>query len=77
MTTQYYYVERTYRGVFAIVEQNILEMVQQSSTDSEDVFIRPMHEKENWDKTIEHEQRGDKQYMVISDEEDVEDFLVC
>lgn len=75
MTTQYYYIERPYTGVFAIVEQEILEMVQKSSRDGEDVFIRPMHEKENWDKTIEHERKADKQYMVISDEEDVEDFF--
>lgn len=41
----------------------------------QEVFIRPMHPDENWDRTIEHEQGGDKVYYVLDDLEDIEDFL--
>lgn len=40
-----------------------------------EVFIRPMHGEENWDRTIEHEQGSNKTYYVLDDVEDFEDFL--
>ena len=75
MTTQYYYVERPYAGVFAIVEPEILDMMKHPTQDSGDLFIRPMHYEENWDNTIHHEKRADKDYLSVCDKDDVEEFL--
>lgn len=77
MTAQHYYIEIPYGGVFAIVEPEILEIVKNLNEKhfDEELYIRPVHDEENWDETIKHEQRADKRYRTISDEDDAKDFL--
>lgn len=70
-----YYVEKASTGNFAIVdEQEVLDLLKVHEGYKE-LYIRPMHEEENWDKTIAHEQGGGKRYFVLTDEEDVEEFM--
>lgn len=72
MNTETYYVENC--GRFAIVEAELIELVK-GKIDNQEVFIRPMHLDENWDRTIEHEQGSNKTYYVLDDIEGFEDFL--
>lgn len=75
MNTETYYVEN-HKGIFAIVEAKLIGLVKGKTDEKgQEVFIRPMHPDENWDRTIEHEQGGDKTYHVLDDLEDIEDFL--
>ena len=76
MNTETYYVENCYAGRFAIVEAKLIELIKGKTDEKgQEVFIRPMHPDENWDRTIEHAQGGDKVYYVLDDLEDIEDFL--
>lgn len=76
MNAENYYVENCYAGRFAIVEAELIELVKGKTDEKgQDVFIRPMHPDENWDRTIEHEKGADKSYSVLYDLEDIEDFL--
>lgn len=75
MNTETYYVENQ-KGAFAIVEAKLIELIKGKTDEKgQDVFIRPMHPGENWDRTIEHEQGAGKTYCVLDDVEDIEDFL--
>lgn len=75
MNTETYYVENQ-KGAFAIVEAKLIELIKGKTDEKgQDVFIRPMHQDENWDRTIEHEQGSGKTYCVLDDVEDIEDFL--
>ena len=75
MNTETYYVEN-HKGAFAIVEARLIELIKEKAGEKgQEVFIRPMHPDENWDRTIEHEQGGDKTYYVLDELEDIEDFL--
>ena len=75
MNTETYYVEN-HKGIFAIVKAELIELIKEKADEKgQEVFIRPMHPDENWDRTIEHEQGGDKTYHVLDDLEDIEDFL--
>lgn len=76
MNAENYYVENQ-KGAFAIVGTKLIELVKGKKTKKgQDVFIRPMHPDENWDRTIEHEQGSGKTYCVLDDVEDIEDFLI-
>lgn len=76
MNTETYYVENSF-GRFAIVGTKLIELVKGKKDEKgQDVFIRPMHPDENWDRTIEHEQGSGKTYCVLDDLEDIEDFLI-
>lgn len=76
MNTKTYYVENCYAGRFAIVEAKLIELIKGKTDEKgQEVFIRPMHPDENWDRTIEHEKGADKSYSVLYDLEDIEDFL--
>lgn len=75
MNAENYYVENK-KGCFAIVKAKLIELVKGKKDEKgQDVFIRPMHPDENWDRTIEHEQGAGKSYSVLYDLEDIEDFL--
>ena len=75
MNAENYYVENK-KGCFAIVKAELIELIKEKADEKgQDVFIRPMHPDENWDRTIIHEQGGRKFYYVLDDLEDVEDFL--
>lgn len=76
MKASHYYVENCFAGRFAIVETELVKQVKGKTDEKgQEVFIRPMHPDENWDRTIEHEQGSDKTYYVLDDLEDVGDFL--
>lgn len=76
MKASYYYVENCFAGRFAIVETELVKQVKGKTDEKgQEVFIRPMHPDENWDRTIEHEQGSDKTYCVLDDLESIEDFL--
>lgn len=76
MKASHYYVENCFAGRFAIVETELVKQVKGKTDEKgQEVFIRPMHPDENWDRTIEHEQGSDKTYYVLDNLEDVEDFL--
>ena len=76
MNTKTYYVENCYAGRFAIVEARLIELIKEKADEKgQEVFIRPMHPDENWDRTIEHEQGSRKLYYVLDDLVDIEDFL--
>lgn len=75
MNAENYYVENK-KGCFAIVGTKLIELVKGKKDEKgQEVFIRPMHPDENWDRTIEHEQGSGKTYCVLDDVEDIEDFL--
>lgn len=75
MNAENYYVENQ-KGAFAIVGTKLIELVKGKADEKgQNVFIRPMHPNENWDRTIEHEQGSGKTYCVLDDVEDIEDFL--
>ena len=75
MNAENYYVENQ-KGAFAIVGTKLIELVKGKTDEKgQNVFIRPMHPNENWDRTIEHEQGSGKTYCVLDDLEDIEDFL--
>lgn len=75
MNAENYYVENK-KGCFAIVEAKLIELIKEKADEKgQEVFIRPMHPDENWDRTIEHEKGADKTYYVLDDVEDIEDFL--
>lgn len=76
MKASHYYVENCFSGRFAIVETELVKQVKGKTDEKgQEVFIRPMHPDENWDRTIEHEQGSDKTYCVLDDLESIEDFL--
>ena len=76
MKVSHYYVENCFAGRFAIVETELVKQVKGKTDEKgQEVFIRPMHLDENWDRTIEHEKGADKSYCVLYDLEDIEDFL--
>lgn len=76
MNTETYYVENCYAGRFAIVKAELIELIKEKADEKgQEVFIRPMHPDENWDRTIEHEQSSRKLYYVLDDLVDIEDFL--
>ena len=75
MNAENYYVENK-KGCFAIVKAELIELIKEKADEKgQEVFIRPMHPDENWDRTIEHEKGADKTYYVLDDVEDIEDFL--
>ena len=75
MNTETYYVEN-HKGAFAIVKAELIELIKEKADEKgQEVFIRPMHPDENWDRTIEHEQSSRKLYYVLDDLVDIEDFL--
>ena len=71
MNAENYYVENK-KGCFAIVKAELIELIKEKG---QEVFIRPMHPDENWDRTIRHEQGSRKLYYVLDDLVDIEDFL--
>ncbi|MFQ7625170.1 MAG: hypothetical protein ACLRK7_08790 [Streptococcus salivarius] len=79
MNAENYYVENK-KGCFAIVKAELIELIKEKADEKadekgQDVFIRPMHPDENWDRTIRHEQGSRKLYYVLDDLVDIEDFL--
>lgn len=71
---KHYYIENASAGKFAIIDEALKAIVEEFYND-EDLFIRPMDDKEIWDNTITHETRADKQYYVLDDHADLEEFM--
>ena len=64
----HYYVENESSGRFSFVTRH-------ANFKNSNLFIRPMHGREDWSNTISHEERENKTYFKINNKSDIEDFL--
>lgn len=71
-----YYIEDIRKSIFAIIDSTLFDIFTKHKLYlPTTVFIRPMHDLENWDNTINHEALQGKRYISITDEEDIDKFL--
>ena len=72
----HYYVENESSGRFSFVRAEIFEqLTRHANFQNANLFIRPMHGREDWNNTISHEERESKTYFKINNKSDIEDFL--
>lgn len=72
----HYYVENESSGRFSFVKAETFEqLTRHANLKNANLFIRPMHGREDWSNTISHEERENKTYFKINNKSDIEDFL--
>ena len=72
----HYYVENESSGRFSFVKAETFEqLTRHANFKNSNLFIRPMHGREDWSNTISHEERENKTYFKINNKSDIEDFL--
>lgn len=68
----HYYVENEISFVKA---ETFEQLTRHANFKNSNLFIRPMHGREDWSNTISHEERENKTYFKINNKSDIEDFL--
>lgn len=74
--SSHYYVENESSGRFSFIKAETFEqLTRHANFKNANLFIRPMHGREDWSNTISHEERENKTYFKINNKSDIEDFL--